>query len=215
MGLVTFRPRSRSPVIRSVTRVASRSSPPRRRGGAWSRRCRCRARRRRCARRSAPRRSSARPGPGRPADGTSVPRARVSVAATNRRDTADLLVAAAASSTACPAGSSLARTLPGSRDLERAIKDAQAVPRYCPDCAPAPRQSPPDVTPRRQRLAGRAAAPADPASAGPASPAVLAVALLADHDPLAHHIASAGHRVADDFEYEQGPALTTLLGSGT
>jgi hypothetical protein len=61
----------------------------------------------------------------------------------------------------------LARTLPGGRDLERAIKDAQAVPRYCPDCTPAPRQSPPDVTPRRQRLAARAAAPADPAPAVP------------------------------------------------
>ena len=61
----------------------------------------------------------------------------------------------------------LARTLPGGRDLERAIKDAQAVPRYCPDCTPTPRQSPPDVTPRRQRLAARAAAPADPAPAIP------------------------------------------------
>jgi hypothetical protein len=40
------------------------------------------------------------------------------------------------------------------------------VPRYCPDCTPTPRQSPPDVTPRRQRLAARAA-PADPAPAVP------------------------------------------------
>jgi hypothetical protein len=61
----------------------------------------------------------------------------------------------------------LARTLPGGRDLERAIKDAQAVPRYCPDCTPTPRQSPPDVTPRRQRLAARAAATGDPAPAVP------------------------------------------------
>jgi hypothetical protein len=65
----------------------------------------------------------------------------------------------------------LARTLPGGRDLERAIKDAQAVPRYCPDCTPTPRQSPPDVTPRRQRLAARAAAPADPAVPLPRLPA--------------------------------------------
>jgi hypothetical protein len=65
----------------------------------------------------------------------------------------------------------LARTLPGGRDLERAIKDAQAVPRYCPDCTPVPRQSPPDVTPRRQRLAARTAAPADAAVPLPRLPA--------------------------------------------
>ena len=82
----------------------------------------------------------------------------------------------------------LARTLPGGRDLERAIKDAQAVPRYCPDCTPTPRQSPPDVTPRRQRLAARAAAPADPAPAVPlprlpASTCASAVSLLAPDTP--------------------------------
>ena len=106
MGLVTSRPRSRSPVIRSVTRVAFSVEPSSTASGcltpsmpmpsATTQVCspKCtpstmNATRSRSSRRRVISSASA-----------------VSVAATNRRDTADLEVAAACASTACPAGSS-------------------------------------------------------------------------------------------------------------
>ena len=101
----------------------------------------------------------------------------------------------------------LARTLPGGRDLERAIKDTQAVPRYCPDCTPEPRQSPPDVTPRRQRHAARAAAPADPAVPLPRLPAPPPAeqGRRAGERFLATREGWSADRIAAALEYVTGP----------
>jgi predicted GIY-YIG superfamily endonuclease len=47
----------------------------------------------------------------------------------------------------------VARTWPGSRDLERAIKDRKEAPKLCPECTASP----------RPLATGRSAAPAIPA----------------------------------------------------
>ena len=106
MGLVTSRPRSRSPVIRSVAKVAFSVEPSSTASGCLVPSMPMpSATTQVCSPKCTPSIISATRSRSSSRRAISSARA-VSVAATNRRDTADLLVAAAASSTACPAGSS-------------------------------------------------------------------------------------------------------------
>jgi predicted GIY-YIG superfamily endonuclease len=68
----------------------------------------------------------------------------------------------------------LARTWPGTRDLERAIKDLHEAPRLCPECSTQPL---PLNTGRAAAMLGRT--PADPAASPQREPA----ALLAAQEP--------------------------------
>ena len=106
MGLVTSSPRSRSPVIRSVTRVAFSVEPSSIASGCLTPPMSMpRATTQVCSPKCTP--STMKATRSRPSRRRFISSANaVSVAATNRRETADLLVEAACASTACPAGSS-------------------------------------------------------------------------------------------------------------